>query len=337
MVWNVTSVNSDATFCSRESLVQNRSTFWVWEEYFWFENKVSKSERIGKTCQPVPHHAIAMVCFFIPWRKIKIFVYVWQFFSKKQENFQKSSDLYFLFVLSILKYLYLFSDTMKIAYYVLIGLGILWLNITAAKTLSDDISQEMVQNALITIQNNNQTLKNEVYYSLSLLTEKIIQKEIKILSDLKYISQEDLEVLSGNINLVYFAQYGKNYGNFQAIKQHNQINLKNITFNINLFSSEIFLNDFVDDVRRILIHELGHYVSYQNPTLLQKFNKICKKNSCKKKDYVSSYAFSSPEEDFAETFAYRYFQRESHNKFYKPVNETDFLKQKLNLLEDWFA
>ena len=188
----------------------------------------------------------------------------------------------------------------------------------------------------VTIMNKKNNLTNSFEKDLARYTEKIVQETIEELLQQRILTENDIQQLNNKIILTYKKDYGINYGEYNATKNQAETTINKITLTIYLNSAEYFLKDFYDDIRRVLIHELGHYFSYQDQTSLRTFNKICEKNTCKKKDYINTYASTSTEEDFAETFAYRYFKNHNTNKFYNSTKETNIIKEKLQIFDTIF-
>ena len=91
----------------------------------------------------------------------------------------------------------------------------------------------------------------------------------------------------------------------------------------------------------VMIHEFGHYLAYQSPEKIKRFNNLCwkgKQKTCSSEAFISNYAKTNADEDFAESFTYRYFtqQQQRKNSFYKPIkNEGSIVKKKLLFFEDF--
>jgi hypothetical protein len=69
-------------------------------------------------------------------------------------------------------------------------------------------------------------------------------------------------------------------------------------------------------VQQILAHELGHYIYFFKDKNPSNFSEICWDNgkmNCLPQDFVSNYATKSQEEDYAESFAYRYLYSTDDN------------------------
>ncbi len=82
-----------------------------------------------------------------------------------------------------------------------------------------------------------------------------------------------------------------------------------ITLVVNLCNAPFYMNNFQAYMNHILVHELGHYVYYFKDTTHTVFDALCRKNKtnvCNGSAFVSDYAMTMMEEDYAESFAYRY-------------------------------
>lgn len=87
--------------------------------------------------------------------------------------------------------------------------------------------------------------------------------------------------------------------------------------NVNLCYEDRYIKNYQKYIDQLLTHELGHYFYYFKDNKVDTFNAICRvdtKNICSDDDFVSAYAQRSKEEDYAETFAYRYMQNKYGTK-----------------------
>jgi hypothetical protein len=79
-------------------------------------------------------------------------------------------------------------------------------------------------------------------------------------------------------------------------------------------------------VKWLLVHEIGHYIYHIKNTSHPTFETICRtenKNLCTNSDFITSYAQTNSEEDYAEHFAYRYFHTlQQQETLQKPENPT---------------
>ena len=210
---------------------------------------------------------------------------------------------------------------------------------TQEKEEIKELTEKVQENQVITIKNKTKNLKDAFGEMVSKYTELLLQKELNELKEKGYLTNEDLNNLSGNIILQYQNNYGIAEGNYTAKrKSNNKIKDHQITITFNLLSIKEFLQDLEADLQRVFYHELGHYIYY---TIEDKneFTEICWEDGvhCKNSDFVSKYAKQSQEEDFAETFAQYYFETEKENKFYPLLeNKSKKLTKKINQMKKIF-
>ncbi len=106
--------------------------------------------------------------------------------------------------------------------------------------------------------------------------------------------------------------------------------LVNLFVTINLCFNDSYDNNYDEFLHEIITHELGHYYDYFQDTNDSNFRAICRagdKNLCISTDFVDSYAASSADEDYAETFAY-YIQRKQVPVGTKMQQKIDYFKIK---------
>lgn len=146
-----------------------------------------------------------------------------------------------------------------------------------------------------------------------------------------WLKAEDRNEMAGKISFKFSNNCNQLDGKILVRQWYNQFNepieneLINLYVTINLcftYSYEANYETFLD---RIIYHELGHYYNYFHDLDNSEFAKICRldgQNICANSDFVSPYAKSEPDEDYAETFAYYVYDK-------KPV-EGNKLQQKID-------
>jgi hypothetical protein len=85
--------------------------------------------------------------------------------------------------------------------------------------------------------------------------------------------------------------------------------LTSINFNVNVCEDMSYLSGFDQHIKDLVYHEIAHYIYYLKDRTTANFESICttnNKNTCLRKDYVSDYAMTAQEEDYAESFQSRY-------------------------------
>ena len=148
--------------------------------------------------------------------------------------------------------------------------------------------------------------------SYSKSTENYLQEILASLVNVdKILDKNDLKVFKSKIYITYKQTCDFTEWAFRVIKD---LDTEEYTFkDINLIIAYCD-NDTLPDrqkrhVQQILTHELWHYIYFFKDKDPSDFSKICwddSKKICKAEDFVSDYAQESPEEDYADSFAYRY-------------------------------
>lgn len=94
---------------------------------------------------------------------------------------------------------------------------------------------------------------------------------------------------------------------FDQNKDPIKVELISLNITINLCFSYSYASNYQTFIDRIIYHELGHYYNYFYDMDNQSFLAICRSgqtNICQPTEFISTYAPTLPEEDYAETFAY---------------------------------
>ena len=159
--------------------------------------------------------------------------------------------------------------------------------------------------------NNKQNLKGQDKI-FALAAEALVQSEIAQMISKGIFDRSDLKTLDQKIELNYVSQCGNVKGKFHLLRKIDGTDkkVKKIDLNINLCYDKSYLNNFGLYVRQLTAHELGHYLYFFKDQKSQIFDQLCwdvaGKNSCQNPDFVSDYAQEKKEEDYAESFSYRY-------------------------------
>lgn len=114
---------------------------------------------------------------------------------------------------------------------------------------------------------------------------------------------------------------------------HNPIRneLVSLSITINLCFQPSYDAGYDTFLKKIIYHELGHYINYFHDTADAGFKNLCRSgttSTCASSDFVNSYAASAPDEDYAESFSY---YAQNSNAF-----TTTTLQQKLNYFQTAF-
>ena len=167
------------------------------------------------------------------------------------------------------------------------------------------------------ISNNSTSLSSESQI-FSHLAHFYIQDRIQQLMKERVFNASDMSQLDNKIIVNYVEQCGNVHGSYHMfISPSGEQSVSKIIININICTTPHYLSNFKKYVNQLFVHELGHYLYYFKDDTNQYFDNICRKNNkniCNSDDFVSTYAQSSKEEDYAESFTYRYLMVYNHNR-----------------------
>lgn len=202
----------------------------------------------------------------------------------------------------------------------------------SAEEIKSNIKMWDIWEYHLSLHNYTQNIKQKTHLLISQLTEKIIQKEIWILLEKGLLNIEDINTLDGKIEINYVNSCGITKGSYHMMERiwGSNRTLKAIRLNINLCSDSDYLNNFEKYVKQIFIHELAHYFYYFKDNNSQSFEEICwenENNICTINNFVSDYAQKNKEEDYAESFTYRYLGY-LNNKEHNTSHISDTLRDK---------
>lgn len=167
----------------------------------------------------------------------------------------------------------------------------------------NDFRSENDQRSTIA-QKSERIMVLSVYKALSKLIEKWL------------LDSEDISQLSGKITLWMEASCSTFHGNYTVTEtlnhhwEHISYNVDNLPVDVNVCGNYFMLQELPDFFYKIVVHELGHHFYYFHDRLgNQNFTNICRSggaNSCQQTDFVSNYAQTIGEEDYAEHFMHRF-------------------------------
>ncbi len=171
---------------------------------------------------------------------------------------------------------------------------------------------------LITFQSHDAHLSGEADLSIAQEALDIMSTEVARLVSLGYLDAHDLRVLDQKIEVNYVRSCGSTKGSYHMLQSDDgqKVLFKNIVLNINLCNLPDYRARLDEFVAQILLHELGHYLYFFKDTSIATFDQICREDGeslCQSDDFVSAYAMQGKEEDYAESFTYRYLQKHRHS------------------------
>jgi len=171
------------------------------------------------------------------------------------------------------------------------------------------------------------------------LTNTVIKTTLYQMTEDKIFSEKQIDEIENKLKVKYMRWCTKTrwlYTIDRSFDKNGRIldaNLEEIRININFCPSYQYVGNLKDYVEQILVHELWHHVYYFRDIYPQDFENICweakRRNQCRPIDFVSKYAQSNSEEDYAESFMHRYTDR-SHNI------ETNNMREKIRYFDDLF-
>ena len=169
-------------------------------------------------------------------------------------------------------------------------------------------------------------LPNNTEYYYSNLVKWYIQETLAEMLNKKILSSWDIITLNNKIKISYTDSCDGTVWSFNAYR--NPITGKIVFRNISLIVSYC-VPDFIfkkdkKDIKQILTHEIWHYIYFFKDKNITEFINICwnnKQSKCKASDFITQYASSSQEEDYAESFVYRYLNYKYETEATKMKNE----------------
>ena len=156
-------------------------------------------------------------------------------------------------------------------------------------------------------------------------TEKYLQDTIVDLYTKNILNYNDIQRLNGKINVSYLQTCKTTEWDFRVTrnKSTGKYTFKEINLIIAYCETNNTAQKHQRHVQQILAHELWHYIYFFKDNNPSAFSEICWNNgkiNCLSSEFVTNYARKSPEEDYAESFAYRYLNSKKDNNTNKDHN-----------------
>lgn len=151
----------------------------------------------------------------------------------------------------------------------------------------------------------------------------------------KFLTQQEINDLSSKIQYEYIAECWVFNGKYE-IKQiyRNDVLVdqspNSLTLKVNLCPSYFVIRDLPQIYEKIITHELAHHVYYFSDTKASEFKDLCwssegvRKGSCMSDDFVTSYAQTSAQEDYAEQFMYWFLEIDHQNSNLLRIKDAHF-------------
>lgn len=161
-------------------------------------------------------------------------------------------------------------------------------------------------------------LPRDAKQSFSATTEKYLQDILADLVNINILDENDLKIMNNKIKVTYQQSCEVTEWAFRVMrnKQTWKVTFKEIELIIAYCDKNNTPERQKRHVQQILAHELGHYIYFFKDENPSKFSEICWDNwkmNCLPKEFVSTYATKSLEEDYAESFAYWYLYNTDSN------------------------
>lgn len=168
-----------------------------------------------------------------------------------------------------------------------------------------------------------QPITKKVAWKMSLLYRNIIMDSLKNLKNDGILTTDAIDSIGSKIMFEYVNQCDQLRGLTKVTLSRNKLgrtlstSLNSITFNVNVCEDVSYIANFDSYIKDLVYHELAHYIYYIDDKSYQQFESLCRStdllNTCKRSDFVTDYARSGPQEDYAETFQHRYQSKGSFN------------------------
>lgn len=178
----------------------------------------------------------------------------------------------------------------------------------------------------VTILHNTKNLKTQELLSIKQQTENFIQNIIWDMMRKGILLEQDRKRLDGKIEINYLQECNPSRWSFHLLldSQYKNHLFKWIKIQLNLCNKTPSSQQLWKHIQHLLGHELGHYISFFRDPSFNSFSQICrkeKKNICNNSDFNSAYAQTNSDEDYAESFAYRYRYLENTKTHNSPSSE----------------
>ena len=175
-------------------------------------------------------------------------------------------------------------------------------------------------------------------------TEEYLQNTIADLFEKNILNDSDIQKLNGKINVTYLQTCKTTEWDFRASrnKSTGKYTFKEINLIIAYCDTNNTAQKHQRHVQQILAHELWHYIYFFKDNNPSAFSEICRNNgkiNCLSSEFVTNYARKSPEEDYAESFAYWYLnsKKDSNtNKNHNSPNDNNPINQRERHFEKLF-
>ena len=157
-------------------------------------------------------------------------------------------------------------------------------------------------------------------------TEKYLQDTMADLVAKHILNYNDIQILNNKINVTYQQSCQTTEWDFRITrnKSTGKYTFKEINLIIAYCESNTTQERHQKHVQQILAHELWHYIYFFKDNNPSSFSEIFRNNgkiNCLSSEFVTNNSRKSPEEDYAESFAYRYLNSKKNNNNHNSPND----------------
>ena len=156
-----------------------------------------------------------------------------------------------------------------------------------------------------------------------------VNDAINNLVSLNILTSQDKKIIKDKLIINFVSSCKKITGDHKIQKYFDgdattpyKKSLEEISLNISLCDSYQYIDQLDQQVKKLAIHEIGHYIYYFKDNSPTTFQSICrdangaKKDSCGNTSFITTYAQTNSEEDYAETFSRRGITKINKDKKY---------------------
>ncbi len=190
-----------------------------------------------------------------------------------------------------------------------------------------------IKSTLWDLQSTNANTMANIIKNIGLVAS---DEAINALDDMGIFTDDENKEIKDKLELRFVSSCSKNQW-YHRIKQYyddkdvlQNTTLEEIKIDIGLCNSYQYIDQLDQQVKKLLIHEIWHYMYYFKDKSSDKFETICRnkrwsvvKNKCGRNEFVSNYSQTNAEEDYAETFSRRAMTQINQDKKYLSYYRND--------------